>query len=655
MIYQKRLISLVLPLFFLGHSFAEEIDEILVIEKRIEETIPLDLSRYGSRVEVITAEQIEKQGFSDIGQSLQRLIPGFFVAPKNGPFDYFSGSLQGSRSQDVLWLIDGVRISNRLYNTTMPLDTVPVSMVERIEVLKGGQGIFYGTQSVSGVVNIVTKGFSETTGGSVHVGVHTNDGYNVGGYFRGSANGHQYVFYASRDEADGFQPFRDEHYQPSSTDRDRSYEVSNVGLKYGYDFSDRSRISLHYQHTSNDVDFASPQRVKAAFNEREEDIFTLKWDYLWTDDSGLFAKAYYHDWDSWFSQFENDLDNPGGVITVDDRSFWGYEDYGLNAMARIRMNDSMQLVVGLDHQSYSGRDDVLLIAERTESVNAVYLQVRSAENWSASTQLAAGLRYSKQDEANGMVLWNLSGKHFFNDKLYARGNIGTAFRLPDAWQLYGNDPCCTQGNPELEGEESFNVNLAIGASNSVGEGEMTWEVIGFHRTIDNLIGSEDGIRVNTQNEVTISGGEALLSYSSDHDWSTTVDLTISNAEATGSNQQIPNIPELALKWLLEYAPSGKQYGVNGSLLYIGDVYSDVGGFFANGSLAEHGNYSLVDISGYYFFDSDQKHRVVLRLENVFDEDYATSVRRGRTDADELYLYDNLGVPRTLHLTYRYKF
>jgi vitamin B12 transporter len=313
------------------------------------------------------------------------------------------------------------------------------------------------------------------------------------------------------------------------------------------------------------------------------------------------------------------------------------------------------MVAGLDHQSYSGRDDVLLIADRTESVNAAYFQIRSAEEWSDNTQLAAGVRYSKQDEVDGMVLWNLSGKHFFNEKFYARGNIGTAFRLPDAWQLYGNDPCCTQGNPELEGEESFNINLAIGATNSVGGGQFTWELIGFHRTIDNLIGSEDGIRINTDNEVTISGGEAVLSYASDNDWSTTVDLTLSNAEANGGDQQIPNIPELALKWLLEYAPSGKQYGVNGSLLYIGDVYSDVGGFFADGSFAEHGNYASVDLSGHYFFDSDQKHRVVLRLENAFDEDYATSVRRASSDAGESYLYDNLGVPRTLHLTYRYKF
>ena len=184
---------------------------------------------------------------------------------------------------------------------------------------------------------------------------------------------------------------------------------------------------------------------------------------------------------------------------------------------------------------------------------------------------------------------------------------------------------------------------------------MSWEFIGFHRTIDNLIGSEDGVRVNTENEVTISGAEAILSYSSANDWSTTIDLTFSDAEVTGGDQQIPNIPEMAFKWLMGYEPSGKRYGANASLLYVGDVYSDVGGFFANGEFAEHGNYSLVDLSGYYMFEADQKPTLVLRLENAFDEDYATSVRTGRSDADESYLYDNLGVPRTLHVTYRYKY
>uniref|UniRef100_UPI0013D8E04E TonB-dependent receptor plug domain-containing protein n=2 Tax=Pseudomonadota TaxID=1224 RepID=UPI0013D8E04E len=69
--------------------------------------------------------------------------PGLSITPKNGPFDYVDISLQGSRTGDVLWLVDGVRINNRLYAGTPPLDTLPSAMVDRIEVLEGGQALFY--------------------------------------------------------------------------------------------------------------------------------------------------------------------------------------------------------------------------------------------------------------------------------------------------------------------------------------------------------------------------------------------------------------------------------------------------------------------------------------------------------------------------------
>src|SRR5690606_32714878 len=107
--------------------------------------------------------------FHDVSQTLQMQVPAFYVAPKNGPFDYMNCSLQGSRCEDVLFLVDGVRIANRLYKTTTPLDTIPAHTIDRVEVLYGGQGIFYGTQSVAGVVNIVTSSFSGEPGGSVHI------------------------------------------------------------------------------------------------------------------------------------------------------------------------------------------------------------------------------------------------------------------------------------------------------------------------------------------------------------------------------------------------------------------------------------------------------------------------------------------------------
>jgi vitamin B12 transporter len=217
--------------------------------------------------------------------------------------------------------------------------------------------------------------------------------------------------------------------------------------------------------------------------------------------------------------------------------------------------------------------------------------------------------------------------------------------------LFGNDPCCTQGNPELDGESSFNINVAVGAELAAIGGGLSWELIGFHRTVEDLIGSSGGIRVNTDNEVTIAGGEILLSYAASQSWSGSVSLTFTDAAATGSSQQIPDIPEMSFKGLIAYTPDSRPYGINASLLYVDDVYSDVGGFFPDDSFAEHGSYAVIDLSGFYEFGRSDRQRVVVRIENLLDEDYATSVRTTQSDAGETYLYDNLGVPRTLHVLY----
>ena len=82
------------------------------------------IERSGVRLQTITSAQIQNGGYYDVGQALQALVPGLFLTPKAGPFDYVTASLEGSRTNEILWLVDGVRISNRLYNGTTPLDTI---------------------------------------------------------------------------------------------------------------------------------------------------------------------------------------------------------------------------------------------------------------------------------------------------------------------------------------------------------------------------------------------------------------------------------------------------------------------------------------------------------------------------------------------------
>ena len=72
-----------------------DLEQVTVMANRLEEEIPQELAKYGTRVDVITAAQIKNGGFIDVAQALETLAPGLFIAPKNGPFDYVSRLVPG--------------------------------------------------------------------------------------------------------------------------------------------------------------------------------------------------------------------------------------------------------------------------------------------------------------------------------------------------------------------------------------------------------------------------------------------------------------------------------------------------------------------------------------------------------------------------------
>ncbi|MEY4879345.1 MAG: hypothetical protein RJB62_814, partial [Pseudomonadota bacterium] len=83
----------------------------VIITGYLEEELPQELARYGARVETVTAEEILNGGYVDAASALQNQVPGLYIAPLSGPFDYVDASYQGSRVTELLWLVDGVRMN----------------------------------------------------------------------------------------------------------------------------------------------------------------------------------------------------------------------------------------------------------------------------------------------------------------------------------------------------------------------------------------------------------------------------------------------------------------------------------------------------------------------------------------------------------------
>jgi vitamin B12 transporter len=632
---------------------AASVSEV-VVTGDLEQTLPQAIAKSGSRLTVITSEQIEAGNYLDVGQALN-LVPGLSLIPQSGPFSYNTASLQGSRPSEIVYLIDGVRISNRLYNTTPPLDTIPAHMVDRIEMLEGGQSLFFGTQAVAGAINIVTRPFTDQLTGRLQAGVNTNRGITFNGYASGAAAGNRFVVYASHDEARGYQPFPDADYQPSGTDHHRGYRLDSVGAKYAYDFTDDLRFSASYEHIEGFVDFILPVRAAKAVNRRNEEIATAKLDWTVNDQFQVFVKGYWHDWDSHYDEVDN---VPGGGFDhVDENEFWGFFDYGVNAVGKFTPTAGLETYLGYDLQIYGGRDDVLLIADRKEKTQAVFGQIVVTPELLARTHLALGVRYNHPDVGSSATVWNLSGLFDLTDTFFIRGNAGTAFRLPDAESLFAIDPINNGeiGNPNLKPETSQNFNASIGGH---GQG-WSLELIGFARDTKNLIDLSGETPdpdvftfINLPGKVKARGFEVVGNVDVSPSLSLQGSYTHARTKPEGTDLQLAQVPKDTAQGVVSFHPEGRPFG--GDLIgnYVGSVVDNVSSGFGR---RQRGHYAVIDLNTYLTFGPGDRQRLSARLENVFDEDYSTRTSRATRDAGGAYLTHYRGVPRTLHVAYTYSF
>lgn len=631
------------------------VQEILVSERSLENTLPLELARFGADLEIVTEEQVRNHGFVDVAQSLEMLVPGLHLTTQAGAFSYVNVQMQGSRTSDILWTVDGVRINNRLYNSTSPADTLPSAMIERTEVLKGGHGLMYGTQAIAGVINVVTRGFSDTPDAQITLGTGSHGAFRANVSGRTAIGDHKLVAWASRDQTDGYEIY--DNYQPGAVNRKRAYDVDSVGLKYGYDFSQDLHLSLTGIHTQAALDYPNVSNV--SINDRDEDILIAKLDYVPAGRINLLAKAYFHSWDT-------DYYTPPGAS-----DYWGYDDKGFTAAAVIKGERWFDTHIGYDFQSYTGQDDVLLIARQREEVNAVYAQWRSRDELSTRARFAAGVRYNETG-GNDATVWNASGVYDISGRLYVQGIVSTSFVLPSAENLYRihcpTGQNCTHGNAGLAPEESIGVNVAVGGSFDVAQRTLNWQLSTWERSVDNLITTAPipvaltgqfpaGFTrtfINLPNEAEVSGAEVLLNGPLGDTLSFDVSYTWSKEIDRVTGVQIQDRPRRQYRGSLAWSSARWPLGANIGVKYIGEKTANVTGF----GVQRYGDNTVVDAGVHAWLDAAQKHRVTLRLENLFDEAYATAMNSAiltGSNPQERFLWQRLAPPRTVHLNYSYQF
>ena len=630
-------------------SFANDsgvmLEEMTVKSRQIEERLSAELGEIGHHVEIISGEEIEKGGFVDLNQALEALVPGLFVSVKTGRGDYANVKMHGG--SEVLWLLDGVRLNNRLYGSGY-MDTISVKMIDRIEVLKGGEGLFYGTDSQAGVINVITKKVTKDVSGEVGVSYGTKDHTGVNGYVADTVKDHGFMLFGSQEGWSGYEPFDNKTYERSGNNapEKRGYDRTTIGGKYEkhFDFSQGATLKAHIQRNTGEFDFARPNE-RMAVNDRTEDVQFIKWDHDLTDTFSYYVKAFNHRW--WTDYTRQELDG----TYLYDKAEWGYEDRGVNIMGSQLFTGGHELLFGLDYQNYWAKDDVWHIAENEENSTAVFAQFRPTLAFSPETKLSFGARYNRTEE-NDITIYNFSIRTPLFAGIYLRGTAGTSFGLPTAEQLY-LDEDSSWGNPNLKPEKSINADFGFEGQFSI----FNWEAGYFYQRIEDAISyTADWTSFkNSDIDTIIDGFEFQLATKPINGFSLFTSATTVDAHNNKNATQLDKTPEYMLKANLRYRHNSNRFGMDLTTRYVGDiVQSGYGAYDPYKNKIEYGNYFLADVSGFYSFGMNLRHTVTLRLENIFDKKYASQVSRASLGGDK-FVYETLGMPFAATLSYSFKF
>ncbi|MCK9492264.1 MAG: TonB-dependent receptor [Sulfurimonas sp.] len=208
MLKYKKFLSLFAAIFLSSELFAEaslddDLQDLLDMRSELKADVG---SRSGAKnflesrspVDVITHTQIEDSGLTSLTDVMRYFVAGF-NAPETSVADgsdhVRAFTLRGMSPDQVLVLVNGKRVHTSALlhvngtigrgSSGVDLDTIALVAIDKIEILRDGAAAQYGSDAISGVINIILKGFGHQNEISSHIGIRDKGdgkGLEAGGF-----------------------------------------------------------------------------------------------------------------------------------------------------------------------------------------------------------------------------------------------------------------------------------------------------------------------------------------------------------------------------------------------------------------------------------------------------------------------------------------
>lgn len=448
--------------------------------------LPTPIAEAPGSITVITGEELRQRGIRMVPDAL-RLVPGVNVIQTAGPGGQTSVFMRGGESDYVQVLIDGVQANDP--GGAFNWAHLRADDIDRIEVVRGPASVLYGSDAVTGVVQIFTRSGGTPrveASAATHRGsrfesddamaTHALDASLAGSTLFGSPRGSRlaYGVNVGRLSSTGIYAFNSDYVNTNVSSR--LHLAGTAG-----------DIAVTARHNDNTFNYPTTGAGVVAdpnqFARGRTWTFGADAGYNLTQALELRLQATSHVFDS---RTEDPADGP------DDGTFWNQSDLSrrkLDGRANFRAG-AFTLTGGADHLWQQGTTELESVSqwgvytdetdnERTNT--GVYAQLHGAIV--PGTSLTLGGRLD-ENSAFGSFLTGraaMSWAAAANTRLHAAA--GTAFKEPTFFENYAVG--FTRGNPDLEPEESRS--FEAGVQQTLADGVLTVGVTGFNQRFRNLI------------------------------------------------------------------------------------------------------------------------------------------------------------------------
>ena len=572
---------------------------------------PISKNNVIADVTTISSEDIERAGSSSLPELLQRQ-PGIEISNLGGPGKVSTIGIRGTSSTHSIVLVDGIRLSAATTGFSA-IEHIPLSQIEKIEIVRGPASSLYGQDAIGGVIQIFTKKGVDGFKPYVDIGYGS---YNTSNFKSGVRAGNNQTTYAINFAAmnsDGFSAFVPNPANAANSknlDKDgyKNYSLSSsLSHKINQDYEIDLQYFLSNGKNQFDNRFAnfSPSFHGNYRNEIKLETYAM-------NIKGQINKA----WQSSIKLSQStdkylDLQKLNNFTFEDDANL---KDLYKTTQDQLSWQNNVALPRGsitLLYDFLKQRIKTTDVYEKTQRTNhgvmVGYSLIEDKHNFQSNIRKDFNSAY---DDA---VTGNIGYAYSVNSNWTIASSYGTAFVSPSFNFLYSLADSFALGNPNLKPEKSKNIEGSIRYKDDSGSMSLTM----FQNKIDDFIiytaPAEAGSRTSTQNlnkaeiqGLTISGDQFFGHFQIKGS------ATGQSAKNEDTDKYLPRRASLIGNINLNY--------------YIGNWNIGVEETFSGKRFDDKEN--IVNLSGYALtnivtdYKINDKLKLNLRLNNVFDKDYS---------------------------------